>query len=151
MKRLPDMGLKSWLRNISKLSFSKWQRTTTLYRGTTYLEALETVQNQTIDLERIIARQRLYAGTQRGFLYVTSQFATAAYYADLAGGQGRGLGPGIIKMEIPIKRFRAFARKYDVTLDTPVSRPPFLGQTEIKIPYEAVDEFNQITQFSIVS
>jgi hypothetical protein len=145
------MGLKNRLHNIFKLLLSRWQHTTHLYRGTTYLEALETAQNQAIDLERILVRQRLYAGTQRGFLYVTSQFATAAYYADLAGGQGRGLGPGIIKMEIPTKQFRAFARKYDITLDTPVSRPPFPEQTEIKIPYEAVDEFNQITRFSTVS
>lgn len=144
------MGLRSWLRSALKFLCPRWRQTITLYRGATYLEALETVQNQAINLERIAARQQMYPGIQQGYLYVTYQLSTAAYYSNLAGGQGRGLGPGIIKMEIPTKQFQAFARKYDITLDTPVPRPPVLGQREIRIPFEAIDEFNHITRFSIV-
>ena len=144
------MGLRSWLRNGLKLLHLRWRQTTTLYRGTTYLEALETVQNQAINFERIAARQWLYPGIQQGYLYVTYQLSTAAYYSNLAGGQGRGLGPGIIKMEIPTKQFRAFTRKSYITLNTPVPRPPILGQREIRIPFEAIDELNHITRFSIV-
>ncbi len=122
--------------------------TLTFYRGTTYYDALETVQNGAFDAARLAQRQA--SASYSPGLYLTSQEATANYYADLAGGglRGRGGGPAVLRITVPQDQFGALMQKYGIQLEIPVGRPPFPGQTETLIPPSAIDEFNAIMNVS---
>jgi hypothetical protein len=120
--------------------------TLTFYRGTTYYDALETVQNGTFDAARL-AQQQASASYSPG-LYLTSQESTAGYYADLAGLQGRGGGPGMLQVTVPQSDFSALMQKYGIQYETDVVRPPWPGQTETLIPPSALDEFNAMMSVS---
>lgn len=121
-------------------------RSLTFYRGTTYYDALETVQNGTFDAARLAQGQasRSYAPG----LYLTSQEATAGYYADLAGLQGRAGGPAVLQVTVPQTQFGALMQEYGIQFETPIVRPPFPGQTETLIPPSAIQEFNAMMNVS---
>ncbi len=117
----------------------------TFFRGSTRLDVAEAVQDNAINLKRIAENQRL-AGhpLSRQGVFLTSQESTARYYADLAGGSGRGLGPATMRIEIPRSQWEAFAAKHRIEIEAPVPRSPLPGQTETLIPQAAADEFNSI-------
>jgi RHS repeat-associated protein len=121
--------------------------TTTFYRGMTYGEALEAVEAQGLNAQRIAANQTLNPGAAGSGAYLTTQEATAAYYADLAGLQGRGLGPAVLRMEASTAEFNAFAARWGVRIETPIPRGPFAGATETLVPMEGIGGFNAIFHF----
>jgi RHS repeat-associated protein len=119
--------------------------TLTFFRGTTYYDALETVENTAFNLERILQRQAAagHASDRLG-LFLTSQEQTAGFYADLAGIQGRAGGPGMLRIEVPRAQFESLMGRYGIQYEVPVPRPPFPGQTETLIPPAAAAEFNSM-------
>ncbi len=121
--------------------------TTTFFRGSSYLEALEAVEAQGLNAERIAANQALNPGAAGRGAYLTSQRATGNFYADLVGGQGRGLGPGLLRIEVPTSQWNAFAARVELSVETPIPRGPFPGATETLIPMEHIEEFNQMAKF----
>lgn len=121
--------------------------TTKFYRGMTYGEALEVVENQGLSAPRIAANQALNPGAAGSGAYITSQEATAGYYADLAGLQGRGLGPAVVRMEVPTQQFNAFAARTGISVETPIPRGPFPGASETLIPMQHIGEFNGMCTF----
>jgi len=123
------------------------EETTTFFRGTTFGSASEVVENQALDIERIAANQAANPGAARAGVYLTQQEATASYYADLVGGGGRGLGPGVIRIEVPTQAFQAFAEKYGVEVETAVPNPPQPGQTETLIPFDLAKEFDEMASY----
>lgn len=123
--------------------------TTTFFRGMTYGEALEVVENQALNAGRIGANQALNPGAAGSGAYVTSQEATAGYYAELAGLQGRGLGPSVVRMEVNTAQFNAFAAKHGISVETVIPRGPFSGATETLIPMQHIGEFNGMCTFCI--
>ena len=123
--------------------------TTTFLRGMTYGEALETVEMQGLSAERIAANQALNPGAAGSGAYMTSQEATAVYYGELAGLQGRGLGPAVVRMEVPTAQFNAFAARRGISVETAIPRGPFPGATETFIPMRHIGEFNQMCTFCL--
>ena len=118
------------------------------YRGTSFYDAEEAILTQQIDISRIISNQNSFGFAPDRFgVYFTSQLPTAVYYADLAGGSGRGGGPGIIKAIVPARRFAAFAIRYGIVIEAPIPQPPLPGQTETLIPFEAMREFETFADY----
>jgi hypothetical protein len=115
-----------------------------VFRGTTRGAALETVQGQAFDVVRIEQLQTLTGQARQG-VYVSSQKSTADFFADIAGGNGRGLGPAVVRIEVPAKEFQALAKKYGITVESPVSRLP--GMTETLLPFESIEEFEAFAEF----
>jgi RHS repeat-associated protein len=71
------------------------------FRGTTALDAAETVSNQAIDVERLVARQS--GAVQLDFgsgLYMTKSYQTANIFAQAQGAFGRQGGPGILLINV---------------------------------------------------
>jgi hypothetical protein len=120
---------------------------TVFYRGTTYGSASEVVQDQALDVERIMANQRLFPPASGPGVYITSQKSTADYYANLAGGGGRGMGPGTIRIELPPDEFNAFAARTGLAVEQPVPQPPTEGQTETVIPFDNAEEFDAMATY----
>lgn len=119
------------------------------YRGTTLGSVLEVVDNQALDLDRIKANQARAAGgiLEKGVVYITSQVETAYYYANLAGGSGAGLGPGILGIEVADEAFSQFAAAHGISVESLMPEPPASGMTETRIPFEYVAEFDQIATY----
>jgi RHS repeat-associated protein len=114
--------------------------TTTLYHGTSRYAAMEMVDNQGVNIERLAAHQ-----ADKSFasgLYTTSQEATANYYADLSFGYGRAGGPAIVKIEVPTSQLNDFLSTNNLSFETPVPRMP--GQTETFIPMQNLPDFNNL-------
>jgi RHS repeat-associated protein len=99
------------------------------YHGTTYYEATETEQNKGFDLAKIRARQvSAPAPPSRGFgLYFTRTpgheacHGSAAYWANVYGGDGAANGPATLEASIPRWRSFLLAREPGVVLDVPQS------------------------------
>jgi RHS repeat-associated protein len=123
------------------------EQTTTFFRGTTFGSASEVVENQALDVERIVANQAANPGAASPGVYLSQQEATANYYADLAGGGGRGLGPGVLRIEVPTEALQSFVEKFGIEVESAVPNPPFAGQTETVIPFELVKEFDLIARY----
>lgn len=119
------------------------------FRGMTWGEAMEVVQNQGLSAERIAANQALNPGAAGSGAYITSQEATAGYFADLAAHGGRGLGPAVVSMDVSAVEFNAFAARNGIAVETPIPRGPFPGATETLIPLENIAEFNSICTFCV--
>jgi hypothetical protein len=79
-------------------------------------------------------------------VYMTSQYSTAQYYADLAGG-GRAGGPGIITITVPERRWQRFVLTHGIPVEVPVPTPPQPGQTETIIPFGAMPEFERFATY----
>lgn len=122
---------------------------TTFYRGTTLGSALEVVEKQALEVERISINQVRYSGAAQSGVYMTSQGKTAVAFADLAGGGGAGLGPAVIRIDVDTQRWVAFAEAHGIPIETPVPRPLAIGQTETVIPFEQVPEFDAIATYSL--
>lgn len=114
----------------------------TLYHGTSRYVAIEMVENQAVNIERLAAHQADKAFAKG--LYTSTQEATANYYADLLFKDGRAGGDAIVKMEVPAKTFNDFAAARNIGIETPVPRPPVPGQTETFIPMRYLEEFNKL-------
>lgn len=87
------------------------------------------------------------ASAQRNFshapgLYLTSQLSTAKYYAGISGYQGRGGGPGVLKITVDREAFLDLATAFGIQIEAPVPHPPLPGQTETVIPSGLIDAFN---------
>ena len=119
---------------------------TTFYRGMTWGEASEVVQNQALDASRIAANQRLNPGAAGSGAYLTSQEKAAVYFGEIAGHQGRGLGPAVVRMDVPTSQFSAFAARRGISVETPIPRMPFPA-TETLIPMDYIAEFNSMCTF----
>lgn len=112
----------------------------TFFHGTSRYTAMEMVENQAVNIERLTAHQADKAFS-KGF-YTTSQEATANYYADLLFATGRGGGPSIVRLEVPAATFNEFAAARNIAIESAVPRPPFPGQTETFIPKQHLGDYN---------
>ena len=119
------------------------------YRGTSLGEAMEAVDAQGLNASRIAANQRLAPPMSGPGAYLSTQLVTAAHYAGYAGIQGRALGPAVLRIGVSGVRFNRFALRCNICVETPIPRPPFLGATETRIPFEHLTEFNGMARFSI--
>ena len=121
----------------------------TFFRGTTYFDNVETVANQSINLERIREHQAKFGfeGERSSVVYFSSQYSTAYYYADLK--KNFGGGPGITTAVVPSNRFDLFALKWRIPVEVPVPQPPIPGQiqTETLIPFVAMPEFETFARY----
>ncbi len=130
------------------LARAQTEKKRSFYRGTTFYDQLETVATQRIDTMRIRENQAAYGfSPDRMGVYFTSQLWTAGYYSTLAGGSGRGGGPGIIAADVPEKQFDIFAARYGISVEVPVPTPPVPGQTETLIPFYAMPDFERISTY----
>jgi hypothetical protein len=123
--------------------------TTTFFRGMTYGEASEAVEAQGFNPDRIAANQTLNPGAAGSGAYLTTQEATAAHYAQLAGMQGRGLGPAIVRVDVPSDQFNLFVQTHNLDVETLIPRGPFPGATETLIPMEHIETFNAMGTFTL--
>jgi RHS repeat-associated protein len=123
--------------------------TTTFFRGMTYGEALEAAEAQALNAERIAANQALNPGAAGSGAYLTTQEATAVHYGQLAGLQGRGLGPAVVSIEVSTPRFTSFAATHGIEIEVAIPKGPFPGATETLIPLEHLEEFNNMSTFKI--
>jgi hypothetical protein len=114
--------------------------TTVLYHGTSAYTAMEAVENQAINIERLAAHQadKVFASG----LYTTMQESTAKYYSNLLFRRGVSGGPAILKIEVPTSIFEEFAAARNISIETRVPRMP--GQTETFIPMEHLPAFNDL-------
>jgi RHS repeat-associated protein len=121
----------------------------TFYHGTSRYVAMEMVDNQAVNIERLAAHQADKAFAKG--LYLSSEEATANYYSDLLFATGRAGGPSIVKVEVPTQAFNDFAAARNIAIGAPVPRPPVPGQTETFIPMQSVPDFNNLPgiQFTI--
>ncbi|MBO0798681.1 MAG: RHS repeat-associated core domain-containing protein, partial [Blastocatellia bacterium] len=119
----------------------------TLYHGTSGYTAMEAVENQAINIDRLAAHQADKAFAPG--LYTTSEESTAAYYADLNFNRGQAGGPAILKIEMPTSVWEDFTASRNISIETPVPRMP--GQTETFIPIQHLPAFNDLPglKFSI--
>jgi RHS repeat-associated protein len=124
---------------VSALSSSYF---TTLFHGTSRYIAMEMVQNQAVDIDRLASHQigRSYSSG----LYTTTQDSTANFYADAMFASGRGGGPATVRMDVPRDTFGSFARNNNIALESAVPRPPTPGQTETFIPMSNLADFNNL-------
>ena len=117
-----------------------------LYRGTSQLARQEILANQAFDTARI-AQQQALVGAERSGVFVTTQEATAQAFADAAYGSGRGLGPAVVRIEVPTSEFEAFLERNSIDFETPIERPLAPGQTETLLPFESINEFHDMATF----
>jgi hypothetical protein len=117
------------------------------YRGTSRLAADEIVESQAFDATRIAEQQALY-GAEREGVFITSQSETAQSFAEAAYGDGRALGPGVVKIEVPASEFGNFAARNGIAVETPIVRPLAGGQTETLLPFHTLSEFYKFATFS---
>jgi RHS repeat-associated protein len=120
----------------------------TFYRGTTWGDASEVEANQAIDTARVAANQAATPPASGPGVYLTSQRSTAEYYANLAGGNGRGMGPGLVRIDVSAQWFSEFSARNGIEYEAPVPQPPTPGQTETIIRMENMDEFNANAAFT---
>lgn len=125
----------------------------TFYRGTTYGAAMEVVADQSFDVQRIRQLQDL-VGSQRKGVFITKQQGTARFYADIAGGGShagytRGLGPAVIRIEVPQNKFDDWILQHNISVETLVPNPPLPGQTETFLPFDSVDDFEAFARFML--
>ena len=116
------------------------------FRGTTYRDAVEVVENQALNATRIAGHQAANPGAAGSGAYITSQFATAHHYAQLAGLFGRAGGPGILRLEVMAADFATFAARHGLEIETVIPRGPFPGSTETLIPQSLVEDFSAIAR-----
>ena len=123
----------------------------TFFRGTTWGDAMEVVDNQAIDAARIVRNQASAPPASGPGAYLTSQEDTAKYFANLAGGSGRGMGPGVMRIDVPRAQFEEFAVRCSICVEAPMPQPPLPNMTETLIPFEHLPEFNSMATFSTMS
>jgi RHS repeat-associated protein len=122
----------------------------TFFRGTTYGDALEVVDNQAISAERILVNQAAAPPASGPGAYLTKQLGTAEYFANLAGQDGRrGLGDAVLRIDVPRAQFEEFAVRCNICVDAPMPQPPLPNMTETLIPFEHLPELNSMATFSV--
>jgi RHS repeat-associated protein len=125
--------------------------TKTLYRGTTYADAMNTEQSGRVDANTV-----RYYQTRSGYTpargpgyYTSSQYSTAEYWAfNGPAGTGVGLGPAVIRIDIPVDSWAEFVDTQGIAEDLPVQGRP--GQMETVIPLDALDALSDIATFSAI-
>jgi len=117
------------------------------YRGTSKLAATEIVENQAVDVARIMEHQA-QAGAQRAGVFLTSQLETAEHFASIPYGKGQVLGPAVVKIEVPAAQFVQFVEENGIKLEQAISGMP--GRTETLIPFGLMDTFNAMAKYSLV-
>jgi RHS repeat-associated protein len=116
------------------------------YRGSTAYDVVETVQNQAVSIERLIARQSNAPTLDLGpGLYLTRSRQTAKFFADKQGAFGRQGCPAVLGAEI--NRFRRWWLRwhYGARGNVPISRMP--GHYQDHVPYEGINYFNRYAYF----
>jgi RHS repeat-associated protein len=120
--------------------------TRTQFRGTTHYEALETVENQALNLSRIASRQSTAELDLGPGIYTTSSEASAAHFAALHGTQGRGGGPSILVVRMTNFRWWWLRARHGAVEEVPISDMP--GHTQNFVPEgPGAQAFNQYAVF----
>jgi len=116
------------------------------YRGSTAYDVVETVQNQAVSIERLIARQSNAPTLDLGpGLYLTRSRQTAKSLADKQGAFGRQGGPAVLGAEINRFRWWWLRWHYGARGNVPISRMP--GHYQDHVPYEGINYFNRYAYF----
>jgi RHS repeat-associated protein len=133
-----------------------WNRR--FYRGTTYYEALTTEQNNMIDLDVVLGRQRNAAAPPRlgPGLYFTETMeppvqGSAGYWADLHGGSGTGGGPAVLEARIPRLSWWQLGRQEGVVSRVPQPNFPLAPSTlETFVPEGLAPWFNEQASWRVL-
>lgn len=115
----------------------------TLYRGTTYFDALETVDQQAINGQRLAHFQ---VGTQYELgpgLYMSDTLDVATRYASRSG--VRGGGPGVLQIEIGDLSWSWLEHWYGARANMPIARETGLQDF---VPSAGIGFFNRRASFS---
>lgn len=133
-----------------------WNRR--FYRGTTYYEALVTEQNNSLDLNTVLGRQRTAASPPHLGIGLSFTEAleppvqgSAAYWADFHGGSGTGGGPAIMEARIPRASWWWLSRQDGVVSGQPQPRFPVApSNLETFVPEGLAPWFNQRSTWHVV-
>lgn len=87
---------------------------------------------------------RAHAYSQGPGLYLSSEEATAASFADASFRSGRGGGPAVVKISMPTEQFTSFIARTGATVDRPIPVPLAPGQLETFIPMADLPAFNNV-------
>ena len=115
------------------------------YRGTTFYEAIETVQNQAVNFERVAQRQAGAVLDLGPGLYLTRSRQTALEFAKAHGVFGRGGGPGLIRLELSRLRWWLLKRKFKALDNIPIS--DMSGHFQTFIPPAAIQYLSKYAKF----
>jgi RHS repeat-associated protein len=115
------------------------------YRGSTHYDVVETVQNQAVNIERLMARQSNAILDLGPGLYLTGSRQTAQIFAELQGGFGRQGGPAVLGAEINRFRWWWLRWHYGARGNVPISHMP--GHYQDHVPYEGINYFNRYAYF----
>jgi hypothetical protein len=115
------------------------------YRGSTYYDVIETVQNQAVNIERLIARQSNAILDLGPGLYLTRSRETAQIFANGQGAYGRQGGPAVLVAEISRFRWWLLQRRHGATSNYPISNIP--GHFQDHVPTDAIEYFNRYAYF----
>ena len=115
------------------------------YRGSTHYDVVETVQNQAVNIERLMARQSNAILDLGPGLYLTGSRQTAKFFADKQGSFGRQGGPAVLGAEINRFRWWWLRWHYGARGNVPISRMP--GHYQDHVPYEGINYFNRYAYF----
>lgn len=133
-----------------------WNRR--FYRGTTAYEAAEAEANNLINLDRVLGRQYAAEAPPRlgPGLYFTEALeppaqGTAAYWADVHGGSGRGGGPAVLEARIPRVSWWWLGRQDGVVSSVPQPDFPVTPSTlETFVPEGLAPWFNQRANWRVL-
>jgi RHS repeat-associated protein len=118
---------------------------TRFYRGSTHYDVAETVQNQAVNIERLMARQSNATLDLGPGLYLTRSRETAQTFAELQGINGRQGGPAVLGAEISRYRWWLLQRQHGATGNSPISNMP--GHFQDHVPTDAIEYFNRYAYF----
>jgi hypothetical protein len=113
--------------------------TITLLHGPGRYTAIEMIENESINIERLAHHQ---VGKSWSGLYTTTQDETAQFFSVATFGSGRAGGPAVVSMEFPKDPLMNFLRSKGIAFEAPVERMP--GMTETRIPLEHLEKFSNL-------
>lgn len=148
LPRLPALSQYAKMNRALELLSKEELALTTFYRGTTFYEAAEVVEQGGLNAARIAEHQLAAQNAAHEGAYLTTQLDTARYFGELAATQGRGGGLAILKLEVKTMEFEAFAARNGIAFEAPVARMP--GMTETLIPPANIGEFNLMCKICVV-
>jgi RHS repeat-associated protein len=143
---MPNQAFDVGLAAAGFRSFSL-ARPVTFYRGTTGYDALETVGNQAINVERLAARQAGATLDLGEGLYMSRSPATARAFAEAQGAFGRQGGPAVVEMNISRFRFGQVQQSFGAVDRVTISN--MAGHTQSFVPLRGLDFFNKHATFTI--
>ncbi len=114
---------------------------------------MEIVDAQSFDAKRLRELQGIALDSGRkGGVHITKQEGTARYYASWVGKNNTGMGPAIVRIEVPEDKMAQYLTDNNIALETLVPSPPTgTAETETFLPFDTLDEFESFANFFLHS